>query len=382
MAPTGKAALRMSEAFAEHGLRIQATTVHAGLMPNRNGHDGEGWSFRHNRSNPLDCDLLLGDEWSMVETGLQRAVFDAVKPGTRVLLVGDPFQLPPVGHGRPFLDMIEAGIPHGHLTEPHRFAGRIAQVCKAIKDGETWEPSERVDLDAEFPENFRMIERSNPTAQLAMLQHTVEKMRERGFDPFDDVQVLCPVNSNSPISRQKCNETLQRLLNPNAQGIKGTRICIGDKVLCTKNDNRAAVVAPTGEYEDGHEESGDNYVPNGDIGRCVYAEDKYLIVRFGGVDTRIMRKDWANFDLGYALTVHKSQGSQWPVVIPIIDGSGAANQIGSRSLWYTGFSRAKTLCIPIGTRMTLAKHCQRVDIEQRKTFLTERIGSWLTAISS
>ena len=137
-APTGKAASRINQ---ENRL-FNASTIHSLLRPERNGHDGMGWQFAYNRFCPLSTDLLVIDEAPMVSSELMAPLLDAIDHGTQVLFVGDPNQLPPVGHGCPVFDMLKSGrIPHGHLSEVHRHSGRIAQVANAINAGEPWQPS-------------------------------------------------------------------------------------------------------------------------------------------------------------------------------------------------------------------------------------------------
>ena len=266
VAPTGKAASRLNEVYPA----LNARTIHSALEPSRNGHDGTGWSFERNERNPLDCSLLIGDEQSMTDSALMASLLGAVEHGTKVLLVGDPFQLPPVGRGKPFLDMIRAGLPHGHLTEIHRFAGRIARVCDLIKKGERWAGSPKVDLDSVPPENFRHFEAATAGCVISTLKELIGRMPARGWDAIDDVQILCAVNEKSPLSRKHLNTHLQDLLNPDGYRVDKIPFRVGDKVICGRNQMRTneETILPC-------------YVANGDSGRVIEVGKASVTVRLG-----------------------------------------------------------------------------------------------------
>lgn len=377
-APTGRAAVRMMESMAQYGYeQLHASTIHSLLGITRNGHDGDGWGFLHNEHNPLPADFIIIDESSMIPNSLMASLLSAVRPGACILFIGDPNQLPPVGAGRPFLDMIEAGLPHGHLSEVHRYAGRIAQVCKAINDGQPWQPSPQVDLDPAngFPENLRHIERGNPALQIAALKTVVEKVVSgRGKNPIWDLQVLCAVNDKSPVCRKKLNESLQALLNPDGESLPNNPFRVGDKAMCLKNGFRV-------EHWEGEKPDHvwEHYVANGEIGRVEAIDANWIAVKFAGkaATIRFWRGEWSEIDLAYACTVHKAQGSGFPVVVVMLDGSGGAEFVCSRAHHYTAISRASELCITIGKRSVLDEHCRKVDTERRVTFLTEGIRTWL-----
>lgn len=368
VAPTGKAAVRITEVMTEKKLYVDATTIHTCLKPVKMGYDGQGWSFRHCRMCPLPFDLLVCDESSMVDTELMSDLLGAVQRGSQVLLVGDPYQLPPVGPGRPFCDFINAGLPHGHLTEIHRFAGRIAKVCQQIRDGERWEPSERVDLSAEFPENMRHVECHSSQVVPALLS-LIPKLKDYGFNSPDQIQIICPCNSAGSLSRERLNIVLQDHWNASGLRAEGNSFRVGDKVMIKKNS-----FYPEGDYSS--ERSGtDHYVANGEIGRVVMNSSEWTEAMFGNRVIRI-KSDFEKPPVqAWAVTIHNSQGSQWPCVIAIADSSGAADRVCNRSLWYTGISRAGKLAVTIGQRAAIDRHCAVIALDQRKTFLTERIRS-------
>lgn len=363
VAPTGKAASRLNEAHEKANLG--ARTIHSALEPQRNGHDGSGWSFDRNESNPLRCSLLIGDEQSMTDAGLMASLLGAIPRGAKVLLVGDPFQLPPVGRGKPFLDMISGGLPHGHLTEIHRFAGRIARVCDMIKKGERWAASPKVDLETVPPENFRHFEVATHGAVIATLKDLIGRMPSRNWNPIDDVQVLCAVNEKSPLSRKQLNTHLQELLNPDGRRVDKIPFRFGDKVICGRNQIKA------------DEETGlPTYVANGDSGRVIEIGKASVTVRIGSRVLYLKKTDLVDWELFYAGTVHRGQGSQWPCVITIADDYAGANFVCDRSWHYTAYSRASKLSIVLGKRSTIDRHCQKVGMVERKTFLKERIQQW------
>ena len=380
--PTGKAAQRLSESFRENSLQVHATTIHAALSAKKNG---DNWHFTRTETNPLNAGLLVVDEVSMVDTSLMSSLLAAVGSGTRVLLLGDPGQLSPVGKGKPYHDMIESGcVPHGHLTEPHRFAGRIGKVCQQLRNGERWQPSPKLDLEAEFPENFRHFECLNSKIQLRALDDVIGKMSDSGQCPIQDIQVICAVNDTGPLSRKKLNLRIQALCNPDGEGTeKGTPIRVGDKVICLKNGRRlnashspirrrSKVFSMDGDF--GSEKS-ETYIANGEMGVATEVTPKCITARMGKSVVQFNRGQWRDLDLGWAITAHKSQGSQWPVVISMIDDYNGANYVCSRAWHYTALSRAAKTCITIGRRLTIDRHCRNVDLEKRKTFLTERIQS-------
>lgn len=359
--PTGKAASRLNEIEPT----LTARTTHSTLQPSRNGHDGDGWGFEHNESNPLKCGLLVGDEQSMTDAGLMASLLGAVSAGTKVLMVGDPEQLPPVGRGKPFLDMIRAGLPHGHLTEIHRFAGRIATVCDQIKKGERWHASPKVDLEGVPPENFRHIETQNPFVTMATVKGIMQQIPARGWNPIDDCQVLCAVNEKSPLSRARLNQELRQMLNPDGEEAKGVPFRKGDKVICTRN-----------HFHSDEEQGEPAYIANGDSGRVAELGKASFVVKVGERHFYVKKDSFGDWELFYAGTVHKFQGSQAKCVVTIADDYPGANFVCDRSWHYTAYSRASKLSIVVGKRSTIDRHCQTVGMKERKTFLTERISRW------
>lgn len=379
-APTGKASVRITEALAKDGIHAIVTTIHSLLEIGRNGRDGEGWAFQRNASRPLEQRFVIIDEASMLDTDLAAALFSACRAGTHVLLVGDPYQLPPVGHGAPLRDLIASGtVPVGHLTEIRRNAGLIVRACAAIKDGRQFETVKEVSIQT-FPErNLWHQEVATPEKQLEVLKTTLTWLHSQtSFHVVWQLQVLAAVNNKSPLSRRELNKILQQTLNVSPLG-KDNPFMPGDKIICLHNHWAAAA------YHSGR----DYYIANGEIGRVLVAEstvteaqffDPIRHVRIPMAKCRAAQDDderdddpgtGCNFDLAYAVTGHKAQGSEWPCVILMIDSSPGARRVCSRNWIYTAISRASKLCITIGRMGVLQQMCRRPSLENRKTFLQE-----------
>lgn len=366
-APTGKAAVRCTESMAAAGVKVTATTIHRLLGVQSNGHAGGDWNFRFNASNPLPCKYLIVDEASMLDVDLLAQLLRSLSTGTRVLLIGDPYQLPPVGHGAPLRDLIAAGVPHGSLTEIRRNSGLIVEGCKSIREAKPIRTCPKFDSDGN---NLRTVLASSPAAVLQKVQQIYAAVVAKGErDPVEAVQLIVGMNENGECSRKKLNPAVQKILNPNGATAAGNPFRAGDKIICTSN----------GYYpsQDGGED-GKWFVANGEMGRIDAVSDQQFTATMPDVGDgpRILRvplkTEWAKqFDLAYAITCHKSQGSEWPVVIIVADES--AYRVCSREWWYTAISRAKDRCLILGRISTVEKQCKRISLTVRKTFLMERI---------
>lgn len=427
-APTGKAAVRMGEAFSKAGVELRATTIHSLL--NVMVLDG-GMSFAYNESNPLPLKFIIADEESMCDVQLFGSLLAARGFGCHVLLIGDTHQLSPVGHGAPLRDVIEAGMPTGILTEIRRNSGRIVQACKEIRDKRRFDPSPELNITE--GENLVILEPAAcdtqdefVEAQLDLMRGLIEKLKgSEKYDPVWDVQVVCPVNKkSSPLNRSALNKRIQDQLNLNGKSAAGNPFRVGDKVICLKNGQYEPAVKQRivrGRWL--NDDPGDScegfidrwiddpdgpctrtepvtrqYVANGEQGEVLSVDTSRFVVRLANPDREIIvfrstkRDDddsdssadssgdsddsrsgnGCDWDLGYATSVHKSQGSEWPVVIVMLDDSGAAKQTCSRNWIYTAISRAKTMCLMIGKKTRAMEMCRR-DGLQRKTFLKELI---------
>lgn len=393
-APTGKAAVRISEALTNYQLPIKARTIHS-LLGVAAREDGSGWTFTHDETNPLPFKFIVVDESSMIDTDLMRSLLAARAVGTHILFVGDINQLPPVGHGAPLRDLIRAGIPYGELREVRRNSGMIVEVCAKIRDRQPWSDCEQIDIAA--GENLKVLPAYTPDEQINVMLHALRQAASNGLDPVWECQVLVPVNAKSQISRKELNTVLQDALNQ-SPGVAGTPFRRGDKIVNTKNgffplDDDAKQGDDLTTNDDGKV-----FVANGELAEVFSVSEKLTTAKLSS-PTRIIKiprgakpvsdddsksdnetestddatSTGCTWDLGYALSVHKSQGSEWPLAIVMIDEYPGARKVCSREWIYTGISRAKKLCLLIGKQSTAAGFCQRQALNLRKTFLAELI---------
>jgi len=369
-APTGKAAVRITENLHKNGVQLRARTWHSLLA--RLATQDERAKFHHK--------ILIGDESSMNNTDLMANVFRARMVGTHVLLVGDQNQLPPVGHGAPLRDMIAAGLPYGELQEIKRNSGGIVEACAMIRQDKPWAPGD----------NLHLIEKVDAVGQIRAMIDTIRNCND--LNPIWDIQVVVAVNKNSPLSRRRLNEILRDELNSNP-GIPGSPFRVGDKIVNTKNGYFSTIGYEAGD-EISTNERGEVYVANGELGEVMRAEEKLVVAKLDsprrvikiprGKQAKVDTDDTTDsdnnapatgcdWDLGYALSVHKSQGSEWPVVIVMIDESIGARLVCDRAWLYTAISRAKDKCVLIGKKNTADRFCRANKMSHRKTLLKERV---------
>lgn len=383
VSPTGKAAVRCTENLSKQGVPIVATTIHR-LLGVQQVDDTDGWAFVHGEDLPLELDYLFVDEVSMCDATLLSQLLAARPNGCHVLLVGDPDQLSPVGHGAPLRDLIAAGVPKGHLKEIRRNAGRIVRACAEIRDKQRISFSPKLDL-AEG-ENLLLLEREQPEDQVAELEQFLLRIAGgKKFDPVWDVQVVVPVNDKSPLARKKLNKALQQLLNPKGEQVAGCPFRVGDKLVCLKNGSLPLIEGDA----NGSPTTGEAYVANGEQARVVALAETSLTLKLE-TPARLIRvprgkqreaedgeegggKTGCNFDLAYAISTHKSQGSEFPIVVVMLDGYGGAMRLCDRHWLYTAISRAKTFCLCIGKKAVATSMVRKSHMWDRKTFLRERI---------
>jgi exodeoxyribonuclease V alpha subunit len=327
-APTGRAAKRLTETTGS-----EAKTIHRLLEID----PGTG-RFTRNESNPLACGLLVVDETSMVDVPLMHSLVRAVPNPAGLILVGDVDQLPSVGPGTVLHDLIESGVvPTVRLREVFRQAANSQIITNAHRIRRGQMPDMR---GADPNSDFHFVERDEPEKIIAALVKLVqERIPERfRLDPIRDVQVLCPMNRGS-LGVRELNTALQRVLNPVRPGEPnverfGWRFQMWDKVIQTENDY-------------------DKDVFNGDVGivERVAPVEQQVAIRF---DDRVVKYDFGELDevsLAYAVTIHKSQGSEFPaVVIPLATQHYMLLQ---RNLIYTGITRGKRLLVLIGQKKAL-----------------------------
>jgi exodeoxyribonuclease V alpha subunit len=372
-APTGRAAVRLTAVMRKAGVALTATTIHRLLGLFFRGETSRRSQFH--AGNPLPHRFIVVDETSMLDVDLAARLLDACAAGTNILFVGDPYQLPPVGHGAPLRDMLAGGMPYGELSKIRRNSGAIVRACAAIKAGELFQVYRRFDLAA--GENLRFALAKDADEISNTIRQILDAYRARGeLNVVDDIQVITASNA----LRKRLNTELQAHLNPDGAGVKGRIFRNGDKVICLKNQGfflaSSTLEAPKKEY-----------VANGDIGRIRAVAARYLEVEFPS-PTRLVRVPMGkpiiddpdadeghtgcDLDLAYAVTAHKFQGSETPVVLVVADRS--AGMVASQEWWYTALSRAQRACILIGKMSTVVSQCLRSVLWHRKTFLAERIS--------
>ena len=341
-APTGRAAKRMSEATG-----MEAKTIHRllGFKPT------EGYKF--NEENPLDGDALIVDECSMIDIILMYSLLKAIPPTMRLVLVGDIDQLPSVGAGNVLRDIIESEvIPVTRLTRIFRQAqsSRIVMNAHAINQG--YFPNIQNGKDTDF----FFIRAEEPQDAVPQIVNLVKNRLPKAYGrPVSDVQVLTPMR-RSYCGSDNLNIELQKALNPMGLSLSygGTLYRSGDRVMQIRNNY-------------------DKDVYNGDIGTIsdVDLEENELLVSFGDKVVTYEKSELDELVLAYATTIHKSQGSEYPiVVIPVFYSFFTLLQ---RNLIYTAITRAKKICVLIGQVKALGYAVKNLTVEQRNTKLKERL---------
>lgn len=377
-APTGKAAKQMERAIEGGG---QASTIHSMLEATYDKATG-AFEFQRDADDPLDYDLLIVDEASMIDVRLMESLLNAVRPTTRLLIVGDPYQLPSVGPGSVLRDLIAGGVPSYELTEIHRHAGRIVRACHQIKVGDLPEPNPP-DVRIGEVDNWRHL----PASTMEDIRRTVERLvREtlpgRSIDPLWDVQLLSPVNSRGSLSCDAFNALLRPILNQHAHRDLGEAFTIGDKVVRTKNASVEGMLGVPTDDADYYMDIGgiepvmvdEVRVVNGDIGQIVGIGQQDFYVRFWYPDrlAKINKREH-ELKLAYCLTGHKMQGSEAPVVLLPLHRELSQIPVWTREWMYTSFSRAKRYLITIGNLSAIRPALTRVQRLHRQTRLANYV---------
>jgi exodeoxyribonuclease V alpha subunit len=353
--PTGKAARRLQEATG-----AKAQTIHRLLQwaPSEGG-------FLHDEGNPLTARFVIVDETSMVDLRLADALLRAIGPTTHLVLVGDADQLPPVGAGKVFDDLIESGcVPNVRLTEIFRQAARsmIVRNAHRIVAGEPpfrnrSEASVELGVDPEqLDDDFFFVHREDPEdVARTIVQFAAERIPKKyGLDPMRDVLVLAPMKKG-PCGLENLNSKLQWKLNRDGRKVGVRDLRVGDRVIQTRNNY-------------------DLEVMNGEVGvlRDWDAEEGLATIEFG--DERVVevpRGQLDSFLLAYAISVHRSQGSQAPAVICAVATSHWI--MLTRSLVNTAVTRAQRLCVCVGQTKALRHAVRTVDSRTRNAALAERV---------
>jgi exodeoxyribonuclease V alpha subunit len=350
VAPTGRAAVRMTEASG-----VPAKTVHAALgwIP------GEGPT--HDEEDPLPCELLIVDETSMANLELLVTLLRAVGASTHVVLVGDADQLAPVGAGKPFAELIEAAIvPTIRLTHIFRQAAgsMIVQGAHAIRRGQ---PPDFTATE-QMRRDLFLIDRADPRRARAEIVSLVCDRLPAHYevDPVRDIQVFAPVYRGE-LGIDALNEALREVLNPDGQRVRGGRLRLGDKLMMTgRNLHELGLMNGTLlRLLDEVQGSAD------DEGALILGADEGTIFRLPPEEAERLK-------LAYACSVHRGQGIELPVAV-IVAHPGAGAYFLRREMLYTAVTRAKLATVIVGTREVIARAVRTPDTGRRHSRLADRL---------
>jgi exodeoxyribonuclease V alpha subunit len=271
------------------------------------------------------------------------------------------------------------------LEEIHRNAGTIERVCKAIRNGQPWQPDAK--LQAAVGINLKLLPAGDAETSTQKIIDTLEAIEwHKLADPVWDCQIIVAVNNGSGMGRKALNARLQAALNRSPR-IPDSPFRLWDKIICLKNGYMPVDEAMADEIGGERNEEGRVYVANGEIGQIVGGQSDLLCATFdapkrailiprgNGGDDEAEAGSGAgcHFDLAYAISCHKGQGSEFPVVFVVLDDYPGARAVCSREWLYTAVSRAKTACFLVGKKTTANSMCLRREITRRKTFLRELI---------
>ena len=348
-APTGRAARRLAEVTGR-----KASTLHRLLQ-----YDPATRGFVHDEESPLPCDALIVDEVSMIDTALMYSLLRAVKPGTRLVLVGDPDQLPSIGAGKVLGEFIRSeAVPHLHLAAIFRQAESSRIITGAHRVNRGLVPDLGDDgRDPGAAGGLHFVERGEAGGLVeTVVEVACERLPRRfGFDPVRDVQVLTPMNQG-PLGTHALNEALQARLNPRGPALthRGRLFRSGDKIMQLRNN-----------YE--------KNVFNGDIGRVlsVDTEEGGLTADFDGEHIPYAEEELDQINLAYAATIHKSQGSEFKAVVLALSKSHFV--MLQRNLFYTAMTRAREQLVIVGHRAAVHRCVENNPAVQRNTLLAERL---------
>lgn len=340
-APTGRAAQRMEELTG-----FEAKTIHR-LLEVEYQEDGNSSKFVHNLRNPIDCDAVIVDELSMVDVSLFSSLLDALPLHCRLIMVGDQNQLPPVGAGNVLRDMIDSGVIDVVVLDK---VFRQAMKSKIVTNAHRIVGGQMPEFDNSPESDFFLLKENTkynvPKKILNLV--TARIPSSFGFDPMSDIQVLCPSRMGET-GTQNINAVLQAKLNPpskdkNEYKYKGYTLREGDRVMQIKNNYDV----PWYKID----ENGTG-VFNGDIGILTKIDkaNDIVNVRYDDKEAMYSFENVKELELAYAMTVHKSQGSEFPVVVmPVI---AVPQKLAYRNLFYTALTRAKNLIVLVGNEQSI-----------------------------
>jgi exodeoxyribonuclease V alpha subunit len=339
-APTGRAAQRISELTGH-----DARTIHRMLEVGFN--DKGDMHFIHNERNPLNCDVMVVDEMSMIDVLLFESLLRALRVTCSIVMVGDSDQLPSVRAGNVLGDLIDSGkLPVVRLKEIFRQSEKSCIVTNAHKI-----------IKGEYPDlaqknsDFFFFQRMNAESAYELIASLYSERLPKAYDYsiLDDIQILCP-SRKGILGTVELNKRIQDSVNPKKTSVKEIRSLIytfreGDKVMQIKNNYDIAW-----HKDDGEEGTG---IYNGDIGVILKVNPKShdITIKFDSRETVYSSEQLEQLELAYAVTIHKSQGSEFPaVIIPVLEGF---DKLYYRNLLYTGVTRARKLLILVGSQFEI-----------------------------
>ena len=360
-APTGRAAKRMT-ALTGH----DAVTLHR-LLEARMDEDRSRTAFNRNESNPLDCEVLIVDESSMLDIHLMHALLKALPDKTRLILVGDSDQLPSVGPGNVFSALVRSGcMPLVKLNTIFRQKAGSTIVSNAHLVNEGLIP----DFSDTSGDMFRLTRREQETVATTIVDLVSRRLPEKMHYEPDEIQVLSPTRKG-PAGTVNLNRLLQESLNPpspdKSEKQRGDRIFrVGDKVMQVKNNYDVVWT------EEGSDYSGSG-IFNGDCGviRDIDNEMQSLMISFDGKLAQYSFDDMDELEHAWAITVHKSQGSEYPAVVFAL--SDTSPRLLTREIFYTGITRAKKLLVLVGTDDTAIRMIENSRGSRRYSALRVRV---------
>ncbi len=345
-APTGRAAKRLAEATGS-----DARTIHRLLEFNP-----RSWTFTRDRENPLEADVVVVDEVSMLDIELAGHLLEAIRPGCRLVLVGDADQLPSVGPGNVLGDLIASGVvPFVRLD--HIF--RQAEASRIVLNAHRINSGQMPITDGNNPDaDFYFVARDDPVeaAELAVDFASRRIPNHFHLDPVDDIQVLAPMHRGE-LGVRRLNERLQAELTPAGPEISvgPKRFRLGDKIMQVRNNY-------------------DLEIFNGDIGRVEFFDEDAdeMVVRFDGRAVGIPHDNLEDLIPAYACTIHKSQGSEYPAVVIVLHHQH--HIMLQRNLLYTAVTRGRKLVVIVGSRRALARAVDNATQRARFTLLADRLA--------
>lgn len=356
-APTGRAAKRMEESTG-----FEAGTIHRVLGYNPSAYP----QFAFDDENPLEADWVIVDESSMLDLDLTGHLLRAIPLHARLVLIGDVDQLPSVGAGNVLEDLLlSEEIPTVRLKTVFRQAQESLIVTNAHRMQQGEDPVMNL-----RDNDFFMMDTKSPMQSIELIKSLmVKRLPEAyGATPGTDIQILTPVKKQ-PFGTENLNTAMQEVLNPKTPSkeqleVRGTTFREGDRVMQMKNNYDLQMTLASGQIREG--------VFNGDMGTIEAIFDDGLTVRFDdGGFCRYQKKELDDLGLAYAITIHKSQGSEFPyVIIPLHKGPP---MLYTRNLIYTAITRAKKMVILVGERQVLAQMIQNVRTTKRYTHLKKRM---------